>query len=118
MVADVADHADHVLGYQPADGPAGVHADHHPTGRVEHEPGGLQEHWLGVDERPGGLCDRSGVGAVADREGQAEFGHQLTVVVSSSTDKATTRASTSARLSAARWNARSWALQYGHQAPR
>src|SRR5918994_1446402 len=40
------------------------------------------------------------------------------VVASSSTDNATTRMSRSASWSAARRNARSWALQYGHQPPR
>jgi len=40
------------------------------------------------------------------------------VVASSSTDSATTEASTSARPASARWNALSRALQYGHQAPR
>jgi hypothetical protein len=34
-----------------------------------------------------------------------------------STDSATTLAPTSARLPAASWKARSWALQYGHQLP-
>jgi len=40
------------------------------------------------------------------------------VVASSSTDSATTVTSISARPSSARWNALSWALQYGHQDPR
>ena len=40
------------------------------------------------------------------------------VVASSSTESATTRAPSSPSLSTARWNPRSCALQYGHQAPR
>ena len=40
------------------------------------------------------------------------------VAASSSTDSATTVTSISARPSSARWNALSWALQYGHQDPR
>jgi hypothetical protein len=62
-----------ILGDQPADGPAGVHADYDLAIRVEHEPGGLQVDRVRVDERPGQLRDGAHVGAEADREGQAEL---------------------------------------------
>jgi hypothetical protein len=65
MLAQVADEADHVLGDEPADGAAGVHADHDPADRVEDEAGGLQVDRVGVDERAGELGDSPGVGAVS-----------------------------------------------------
>ena len=76
VFTQVADQADHVLGDEPADGAAGVHADHDLAGRVEDEPGGLQEAPAGVDERAGEPGDGPGVGVVPDREGQAVLGDQ------------------------------------------
>jgi hypothetical protein len=118
VLTQVADHPDDFLGDEPADGAAGVNAHHEVPGQVKDEPGGLQEERVFVDESPGRLGDLAGVGAVPDRECQSVLGDQVQVVASSSTDSATILAPTSARLPAARWNARSWALQYGHHDPR
>jgi hypothetical protein len=77
VLAQVADQADDILGDEPANGAAGVDADHHTPGRVEDEPGGLQEERVIVDEGPGHLGDRAGAGAVPDRERQAVPGDQF-----------------------------------------
>jgi hypothetical protein len=53
VLAQVADEAHHVLGDEPPDGAAGVHADHDVALGVEHEAGGLQVHRVGVDEGAG-----------------------------------------------------------------
>ena len=64
MLAQVADQAGDVVGDEPPDGAAGVHADHDVTRGVEHGAGGLQVDGVGVDEgagvtvnvyRPGGV---------------------------------------------------------------
>jgi hypothetical protein len=77
--AQVADQADDVLGHEPADGAAGVHADDDPAAGVQHKPGRLQVPRVGVDEGPGHGGDGVGVGvcAVADRELQAVPGDQV-----------------------------------------
>jgi uncharacterized protein len=77
VLAQDPDQADDVLGDEPPDGAARVHADDDLARRVEHEPGGLQVHRVGVDERPGGRGDGPRVGPVADREGQLVLGDQL-----------------------------------------
>src|SRR5690348_1236217 len=110
VLAEVTGQAGDVLGDEPADGAAGVDADDDPAAGVEDETGGLQVGWVGVDEGAGRVRD-GGVGAVIDREPQAVPGDQVPVVASSSTDRAMTEMSRSARLSSDRWNALSWALQ-------
>src|SRR5271169_4066787 len=77
VLAQVPDQADYILGDEPADGAAGVHADHDPAAGVEHEPGRLQEQRIIVDEGPGYSGDRRSVGAVADRELQAVLADQV-----------------------------------------
>ena len=53
---------------------------------------------LVVHERTGRRCDGPGVGAVTDGNSRPCFGIRARVVASSSTERATTLASTSARL--------------------
>jgi hypothetical protein len=118
MVTEVADQADDVLGDEPSDGAAGVHADDDLAGWVEHESGRLQVHRVVVNEGAGGGCDGAGVGAVADGELQPRLAISSWVVASSSTDSATTNPPIRVRRSRDRWKARSWALQYGHHEPR
>ena len=77
MLGHVADQADDVLGHQATDRTAGVDTDHHPTGRIEDEPGRLQGPTLGIDEGTGRVGDRVGVGAVPYRERQPVLGDQL-----------------------------------------
>src|ERR1700749_2614781 len=76
MFTQVADQAYYVLGDEPADGAAGVHADRDLAGRVEDETGRLQVDRIRVDERAGEPGDGPGVGAVPAREGQAVLGDQ------------------------------------------
>jgi len=76
MFAQVAHHPDDILGDEPADRAAGVHADGYPAGRIEHKAGGLQVHRIRVHECPGQLGDSLGVDAVADGESQLVLGDQ------------------------------------------
>jgi hypothetical protein len=59
MLAYIAHQPGNVLGDEPADGAAGVDADHDLARRVEHEPGGLQVHGAGGDECAGQPGDRA-----------------------------------------------------------
>ena len=65
-----------VVGDQPADGSAGVDADHDLARRVEDEAGGLQVHRVRIDEGAGQAGDRSRVGAEPDGKGQAVLGDE------------------------------------------
>ena len=76
MLPYVAHQPGDVVGHQPADGPAGVDADHDLARRVEDEAGGLQVDRIRVDERTGERGDGPRVSAVPDREGQAVLGDQ------------------------------------------
>ena len=64
-------------GDEPADGAAGVHADDDAAGGVEDEPGGLQVARVRVDEGARQSGHRGGVGAVADRKGEAVLADQF-----------------------------------------
>src|SRR6266851_7528673 len=77
VFAQVTGQAGDVLGDEPADGAAGVHADDDPAAGVEHETGGLQVGRVGVGECAGRVRDGGGVGAVTDREPQAVPGDQV-----------------------------------------
>lgn len=118
MVAEVGDEPDDIVGYEPPHGAAGVGADEDPPAGVEHEPGELQVQWVGVDERAGQRREAGASALWPTGNCRPCFVIRAWVVASSSTDSATTLASTSARLSCARWKARSCALQYGHHDPR
>jgi hypothetical protein len=86
--------------------------------RVQHEAGGLQVQRVVMDERPGQGGDRAGVSAVAQREGEAVLGGELRgglLVVDP--ERGHPDAGRCQRVTA-RWNARSWAVQYGPWAPR
>ena len=76
VLADVAHQPGDIVRDQPADGPAGVDADHDLAGRVEHEAGGLQINRLRVEEGTGQAGDRACVRAESDREGQAVLGDE------------------------------------------
>ena len=76
MLPYVAQQPGDVIGHQPADGPAGVDADHDLARRVEDEAGGLQVHRVLIDEGAGQAGDRACVGAEPDGEGQAVLGDQ------------------------------------------
>ena len=65
-----------VVGDQPADGSAGVDADHDLARRVEDEAGGLQVHRVRIDEGASQAGDRSRVGAEPDGKGQAVIGDE------------------------------------------
>jgi hypothetical protein len=66
----VAYQAGYVIGNEPADRSAGVHADQNPAGWVEHEPGGLEVDRVVVDKRASGVGYGAGERAVTDREPQ------------------------------------------------
>ena len=76
VLAHVTHQPGDVVGDQPADGPAGVDADHHLARRVEDEAGGLQVHRVRIDEGAGQAGDRSRVGAEPDGKGQAVLGDE------------------------------------------
>jgi hypothetical protein len=59
VLPDVPHQPGDVVGDRPADGPAGVDADHDPARRVEDEAGGLQVHRVRVDEGAGQAGDRA-----------------------------------------------------------
>src|SRR5580693_8621260 len=52
VLAKVPDQTDYILGDEPADGAAGVHAEDDPAAGVEHEASRLQVPRVGVDEGP------------------------------------------------------------------
>src|SRR5215510_7683606 len=89
-----------------------------PPPGSEHEAGRLQVHRVVVDEGTGCGGDCPGVGAVTDGNRSPCSAIRSWVVASSLTDNAATRTSMLVRRSSDRWNARSWALQYGHHEPR
>lgn len=77
VLFDVVDHSDYIVGDAVADGAAGVRAQDDCAGWVEDEPGGLHVARVGVDEGASGRGELFCVGAVPDREAQAEFGDQF-----------------------------------------
>ena len=76
VLPDVAHQPGNVVGDQPADGAAGVDADHDLARRVEDEAGGLQVYRVRVDEGAGQVGDRACVGAEPDGKGQAVLGDE------------------------------------------
>ena len=114
----VTDEAHDVIGDEPPDGAARVHADDDVTRGIEHEAGGLQVHRVWVGEGAGQGGDGGRVRAVADGNVSLFLAPISAAVSLSSTESPTTRMPVSASVALARSNARSCAGQNGHQAPR
>ena len=111
MIAQVADEADHIVGYQAADSPRGVDADHHLAVGLRTNPVDWRNPRSGSTNTP--VAAEMALASAEWPTGNVRpcLATSSAVVASSSTERATTLAPTSARLSEALWKARSCALQ-------
>jgi hypothetical protein len=116
VLAQVPDQADDILGDEPADGAAGVHADDDPAAGFEHEPGRLQVPRVGLTKAP--VLAATAPALWPTGNCRPCLAIRFWVAASSSADSATTETPRAARPSWERWNALSCALQYGHHDPR
>jgi hypothetical protein len=91
VLTEVADQPGHILGDQPTDGPAGVHADYDVAIRVEHEPGGLQVDRFGLTNAPVSSATARASAPKPTGKARLSLSISATVVASSSTDRAATR---------------------------